>query len=373
MRKLRIIILAVLLAIICLVMAACDGAGKDGSQVTDGQQTDNQGTAGQETDGQATDPGDFEDPDYPFGYMTIFFIGGEPVFYYEFNFHFVSEVNSFASSETAVEAGFDPNLPLSDQIFPGTEYTMETVFMDGVASGLQRIFAFYLEAMDNDYVIGESDRENIDGFMDTMTEYAAREGISEEEFFKSRYGIEMTREQVYSIVERDVISSSYEQYLSDQLSFSDEEIEAYYNENKDQITIPDVNAATLRLIGFVSKQMALDVKEKYEQGDMTEESFIELVTLYSTSEEDIANGGLNAGLGPRNKSIEEFDEMESWIFDSERQPGDHTLLETPYGYEFAYYVSMDEPLWKMWSRSALRSAWLNVIVDSYPITNPGSE
>jgi hypothetical protein len=301
---------------------------------------------------------------------VAFYVGEEPVYYAEFNFHVVTEISAYYSSEEGQASGFDPNLPLAEQFYDDSEITMEEIFTENTTNDLRNIVAMYLEAKANGYEIDTSGQESIDSFFESLNAYTEQEGVTEEEAYANKYGVEMSHEEVYAILERSVTGKAYESLLREDMVFSDRELEAFYEEHKQEVLLPDCHEVSLRLINFANRQMALDVQEKFESGDKSEESFIELVEQYSTDEDDIAYGGLFTNLSPQNYSVEAFDEVESWVFDEARKPGDYSVLDTQNGYELVYFVAKGEPLWKTWSRYAKENMDIQSIIDKYPISYP---
>ncbi len=304
---------------------------------------------------------------------VAFSIGNEPVYNSEFNFHVVSQINSYSESEEGKASGFDPKLPLSEQHYPDSDVTMEEIFKQGAIEDLHHSIAVYLEAKANGYVMGEWEKESINSFFSSLDAYIKQEGATEEEVYLKKYGIKMSHEQVNNILERGFISTAYEKQLQSGTVYSDEELKAFYEQHKNEVIIPDCTTASLRLINFTSGQTAQDVMQKFERGDKSESSFIDLVKTYSTDKQDIESGGLFTDLSPKNYKIESFDEVESWIFDRARNPGDYSLLKTDNGYELAYFVAKGEPLWKRWSRFAKTNEEIQRIVDKYPISYPGGQ
>jgi hypothetical protein len=301
---------------------------------------------------------------------VAFYVGEEPVYYAEFNFHVVTAVSAYYNSEEGQASGFDPNLPLAEQYYPDSEISMEEMFTESATNDLRSIVAMYLESKTGGYVLGEEERASIDAFFESLNAYIEQAGITEGEAYANRYGVEMSHEEVYAILERSLIGKAYEEQLRANMVFTDQELEAFYEEHKNEVIIPDCHEVSLRLINFANGQSARDVLEKFEKGDKSEASFIELVRQYSTDEGDIEYGELYSNLSPESYSVESFDEVETWVFDNARAPGDYSLLETAAGYELVYFAAKGDPLWKTWSRYAKQNLDIQSIIDKYPISYP---
>jgi hypothetical protein len=340
--------LIVLCGCVCLALAACGGSSEPNPS----------GAPEQEPT-----PGITKD-------SVAFYVGEEPVLYAEFNFHVVAGIDTYYKSEEGQASGFDPNLPLSEQFYGDSEITMEAMFTENTTKNLQSIVAMYLESKANGYSMGEPEKESIDAFFESLNAYIEQAGVTEEEAYVSRYGVEMSHEEVYAILERSAVGKAYESFVRENMTFTDQELAAFYEEHENEVILPDCNEVSLRLINFANRQSALDVLDKFENGDKSEESFISLVKQYSTDEQDIEYGGLYTNLSPQNYSVESFDEVESWVFDVVREPGDYGLLDTENGYELVYFVAKGDPLWKTWSRYAKENLDIQGIIDKYPISYP---
>ena len=73
--------------------------------------------------------------------------------------------------------------------------------------------------------------------------------------------------------------------------------------------------------------------EEWKAAGATEEGFIEMAREH-TADGNGAQGGLYTGVF-KGQMVEEF---ENWCFDESRQPGDHGIVKTSYGYHIMYFV-----------------------------------
>jgi len=105
----------------------------------------------------------------------------------------------------------------------------------------------------------------------------------------------------------------------------------------------------------------------WQDGEATEESFIELIKEHS-DDTTASTGGLFEDLNPDSSYVENF---LSWSIDPNRQTGDAEVVETEYGYHVMYYVGDDELSYRdhMITNDMLyedMENWYNAIVD--PVT-----
>ena len=73
--------------------------------------------------------------------------------------------------------------------------------------------------------------------------------------------------------------------------------------------------------------------EEWKAAGATEEAFIEMAKEHS-ADSNAAQGGLYTGVF-QGQMVTEFND---WCFDESRQPGDHGIVETAYGYHIMYFV-----------------------------------
>ena len=85
-----------------------------------------------------------------------------------------------------------------------------------------------------------------------------------------------------------------------------------------------------------------DILKEYMTMGSTEEAFIDLVSKYSEDAYTSATGGLYEELG---KSVTETD-LNAWIFDEDRKPGDVTIIKEDTSTYVLYYIEKGRPSWQ---------------------------
>ena len=114
-----------------------------------------------------------------------------------------------------------------------------------------------------------------------------------------------------------------------------------------------------------TKAKADEFLKQWQDGDKTEESFIELVKKNSddTSAED---GGLFEDINPDSQYVPEF---LNWSISSDRQVGDCEVIETEFGYHVMYYVGESELTYRDYMitnemRTADQEKWYQGLLDA---------
>ena len=83
-----------------------------------------------------------------------------------------------------------------------------------------------------------------------------------------------------------------------------------------------------------SKETIVALEKNWLSGPATEETFAELAKLNTNDGGSMANGGLYENVFP-GQMVPAFND---WCFDEARQPGDHEIIETEYGFHLMYFV-----------------------------------
>ena len=118
-----------------------------------------------------------------------------------------------------------------------------------------------------------------------------------------------------------------------------------------------------------AKEAAEGYLKTWQEGEATEESFIELVKEHS-DDSSAEDGGLFENINPDSNYVENF---LNWSVSADRKPGDAEVIETEYGYHVMYYVGEAEMNYRDYMisnemREADQEAWYNGIIDAVTTT-----
>lgn len=131
----------------------------------------------------------------------------------------------------------------------------------------------------------------------------------------------------------------------------------------------DTPTANVRSIFTTSVSGEAILKEYVEAGS-TEEAFIDLVSKYSEDTYTNTSGGLYEELGKFSTETE----LNTWIFDESRTPGDVTIIQEDAGTYVVYYIEEGRPSWQARIASTLLSenltGYLNEIKDACEVQDP---
>ena len=124
-----------------------------------------------------------------------------------------------------------------------------------------------------------------------------------------------------------------------------EEIGTYTSETEAQ----EIDARNAQV-----KAEAEALYNEWVNGGASEEAFIQMAKEHS-EDGSASNGGLYTGVY-MGQMVEAF---QDWCFDESRQPGDHGIVETEYGYHIMYFVENEGLKYLSDIRTALESQKYN--------------
>ena len=108
-----------------------------------------------------------------------------------------------------------------------------------------------------------------------------------------------------------------------------------------------------------ANKKANEIYSEWKGGDATAESFGNLATTYS-SDSSATNGGLITRVYKNYFTIAEIND---WIFDPSRAPGDSVIIDSDYGSHIFYFEAVNDPYWILSIKNTLANNAYNDYVD----------
>lgn len=319
-------------------------------------------------------------------------------YYYWGEYYYYVQTNGF---------GFDASKPLSEQQY-SDDMTWHDFFLQNACTSIQQIESLKAAATEAGFTMPETYQSEYDSTISSMADYAQQAGFTDSDgngdvlaYIQDSYGSAATEESFEQYLYDSYYVTAYSDEIYNSLSFTDDEIESYYDDNSDMFTSygieksdqPNVNVrhiliepadtssegsessavedsaaeeASEEAAWADAEEEAERIYEEWKSGDATEESFGELANTYSADTGSNTTGGLYEDVYP-GQMVTEFND---WCFDTSRQPGDTAIIRTSFGYHIMYYVGATENYyWKTTAESELRyqeyDAKLNEIVEQY--------
>lgn len=272
------------------------------------------------------------------------------------------------------QLGLDLEKPLSEQkcYFDDTK-TWEQYLLGASIENWQNYQAMALLAEENGFQLEGEWLESLEKLPEDLQAQAEQGGHKTvDELLKSVIGPACTEELYLEYVRLAYTSNAYYTYLSEELTPTEEEVSAYYDENVEALAAEGIsremgNIADVRHILICPKHEtegetteestaedtyteeewaaclaeAEKILEEWKSGEATEDSFAELANKYTEDPGSSTTGGLYEDIAPGDSYVENF---LNWTIDMNRQTGDTEIVKTEYGYHIMYYVE-GEPYW----------------------------
>ena len=266
--------------------------------------------------------------------------------------------------------GMDPAQPLDTQICQdGSENpgTWQQYFLSMALDSWMCYEALGMEADAAGFRMGDEYVTYIEELPETLATNATYYGLSgAEELIQKNVGVGADLEDYQRYMEVYYKGYTYFNELYTQVKPTDAEIEAYFTENEEYyfneqgvtredgkyvdvrhvLLMPEDENATTGEDGYPvysddaweeCRVAAEALYEQWKAGDMSEESFAQLAKDHSV-DGSASDGGLYTDV-TEGYMVQTFND---WCFDAARQPGDHGLVKTQYGYHLMYFVGSQE-------------------------------
>ncbi len=218
------------------------------------------------------------------------------------------------------------------------------------------------EAAKEGFEAGQEVLDYLDGNMDSLADYAAQNGYADPNSY------------LQSIFDPSSDMESYRAYNLNTLTAS-AYAQSQYDKFYEQVYDPNaavqycVNVRHILIQPEEGQDMAAALaraQELYDQWQQnpTEDNFIAFATKHTTDPGSQQTGGLYEDVYP-GQMVTNFND---WCFDESRQPGDHGIVETEYGYHIMYFVGDSETVYSDANDTAAQAAyvqWLDELFARY--------
>ena len=266
---------------------------------------------------------------------TAVTINGEKYTAAEVNYYYSSVYNQFLSSYGSYASmfGLDTSKSLKSQNY-SEDKTWDEYFKEQAVSNMKFIHAILAKAEEENMTLDDEDMETFNTAVENLKSQATQYGYSYKSYLRVVYGSTMTASVFEQNLKDQILADKYASAYQESLSFTDEEIQAYYEENKNSYDL--VNGEYVSISG--SAESTTD-----EEGNTVEpteeEKTAAMEAAKETAEKIMAayeNGGdLEALAEEYGATYTSSDEMTysstyvygDWFFDESRTAGDAEVLE----------------------------------------------
>lgn len=162
------------------------------------------------------------------------------------SYFFMTQYSSYSSYLEML--GIDPDISLKEQECPmlreGTG-SWFTYFIEITKGHVTELLALCQTAHDNGVELDDADRANVDSYVEDVKKAAKSKGYDFGKYISAVVNNPMREEDLRACLELEILAEKYAVIFENTLVHSDEEIEAYYNANKNEFSVVDVYAFTV--------------------------------------------------------------------------------------------------------------------------------
>lgn len=261
-------------------------------------------------------------------------------------------------AQLGMNTGFDSSLDPKDQIQDEeTGTTWYDYFLDQAITSLTEVTMLNHAAQEAGYTLPAAGQAYVDNQIEQLGLTARASGYTTESYLRANYGSYMTEKIYREILTARVTATYYEQDYQDGLTYSDEELESYYQENKNSLDTFNYSVFTVQAsiettttdeegnsvdLTDEEKQAAFDTAKDQAQATAQEiqnklaagSDAADLAEEYS---EQLYSASVNQSQMGSSFSSSSYAE---WLYDAARQAGETTIVENDQSdsYVFNYYV-----------------------------------
>lgn len=248
-------------------------------------------------------------------HATAAVVGSHSVSAAEYNFFY--RTTYFNSSAPYVT---DSATPLSEQFYDEAGgVTWADYLRDETNSAMAAAYALYDQAVAEGRTLSEEDRALVDANLASLAENAAAQNLSADAYLTGVYGRGANEAGFRAHLELLQLASACQTAYAQGLSYSADQIDAYYQENRDSLDAVTYRAQT----GLADEAAAQSIADG-AQGD--EDSFALLAQNAAGDTEDAAAGtDTTLSYCAPYSGLPEY--LRAWLTDPARQYGDTAALD----------------------------------------------
>lgn len=273
-------------------------------------------------------------------YVTV---GGEKVNRVEFDYNYNIVSNNFIAQYGYMYyyyMGIDLSGDLSTQMYTA-DLTWKDFFDEMTVDNIARNKALEREAKAAGFTYDTTDEYA--EYMDSLEQYASESGATMKQYIKQVYGVYATEARVKPFIQQAMYVSAYYNSAVDELIPSRDEIQQYYEENKDNFDSVDYRIFSVDAqLPTEPTELADPTETAAPDGSASGEPSASEQTAYQPSEAEIA-AAMEAAksnadkllltiqtAGSRMVNVRRSDAvylLRDWLFAADRVAGDTTVIE----------------------------------------------
>ncbi len=271
----------------------------------------------------------------------------------EFNYFYQSAyINTYnqyyASLGEYASYLLDPSKPLDKQDY-NDEMTFDEYFTQQAFDRMKKVAMLNNAATAENYALSEDGQAQIDSTISNAKAVAGQSGMDFKMFLVQNYSKGMTEKIFAKLVQMEVIAADYTQTMLDNMSFSEEELDARYAQSA-----ADYNLITYYryfvdgtakpeegLDDAAAKAAAYKTANEIAVGH-TEDIFAELVYQYAPEDQKETYADPNATRQLNASPSSLSDSYKEWLTSPDRTYGETTVVESDTGYYVLLFIESND-------------------------------
>ena len=217
--------------------------------------------------------------------QTYFQVGDHDITRLEYNYYFNNVYSNYLSMYGSYVSmmGLDTTVDLDEQTYPGNEnMTWKDYFDQSAVEQIQQIKAMADEARENGFEYDSS--EDMASYETEIAAQAESASVSESEYYALMYGDYAAPSRIETFVEENLLASAYYNHLVEENQPADDEITAYYEENKNSYDTVTYRSFYFEVDTSAGEETGSEETTAAETTTAAEETTVEETTL-DTAEE----------------------------------------------------------------------------------------
>ena len=291
------------------------------------------------------------------------YTAAEYSFFYKMNYNnFVNQYSSYISM-----IGLDTTKSLSSQEYTDGK-TWADYFRESAQSSMKEMTALYDDAMKNGFELSDDDKTSLQSTLDSFeTGYADAGYTSADAYIASIYGKGCNLKTISALIEKYYIAQSYATQKNNSLTYTDDQLKAYYEENKDDLdnytyisyfadgsvkddASAEAGTASAAPDASASPSASPDTEAETAAAMASAKAVADAIVADGKTADEFKQAVLAETQTEASDSTTQgsslTDKYADWLKDASRKEGDSTVIEADTGYYAVYFISRDDNNYK---------------------------
>lgn len=247
--------------------------------------------------------------------------------------------NLYNTYGEAVQYFIDTSKPLDQQNY-SSDMTIHDYVTQTTCVGLKEIHTICQAAEKAGYTISESGKINVENAVKSLDTSAEQAGYTVSMYLRALYGHGMNKAIYKDCIEKIVLADEYAGTIAESFTYTDEDIDAYYQANK-----VDYDTIDLRMVsipGIENEDGTIDLTEaeakaKEALETCKDEEALSQFAVDLSDEDEVAEADDTLYTYVPSSQLQ-IEGMTEWFYDEARQYGDMEIFAGENAYYVAFYI-----------------------------------